>query len=96
MGWCCRRLGIATDDVWQHPLLVARAIKKDFERIARQHNIKRVQTSVRQVFKHGIKFAEWLGLENEGLMKYFGFDGSHQYNMRGYFNELQTVLGAID
>ena len=79
-GWV-----IATDDVWQHPLLVAKAIKKDFARIAKLHNIKRVQTAVRQDFEHGIRFAEWLGLENEGLMKYFGYDGSHQYRYARIF-----------
>jgi hypothetical protein len=30
-------------------------------------------------FKEGIRFAEWLGLEREGLMKNWGFDGSDQY-----------------
>ena len=34
-GWV-----IATQDVWDHPLLVARAIKKDFARVAKQYNIK--------------------------------------------------------
>jgi hypothetical protein len=73
-GWV-----IATQDVWNHPLLVARAIKKDFAKVAKKFNIKRVQTSVRSDFDKGIRFAEWLGLENEGLMKHYGFDGSDQY-----------------
>ena len=79
-GWV-----LATSEVWKHPLLVARAIKKDFARVARQHNIKRVQTAVRQDFDKGIRFAEWLGLKNEGLMKYYGFDGSHQYRYARIF-----------
>ena len=79
-GWV-----LATSEVWKHPLLVARAIKKDFARVARKHNIKRVQTAVRQDFDKGIRFAEWLGLKNEGLMKYYGFDGSHQYRYARIF-----------
>ena len=73
-GWV-----IATHEVWNHPLAVAKAIKKDFARVAKEHNIKRVQSGIRKDFKEGIRFAEWLGLEREGLMKNWGFDGSDQY-----------------
>jgi hypothetical protein len=79
-GWV-----IATQDVWDHPLSVARAIKKDFAKVAKKFNIKRVQTSVRSDFDKGIRFAEWLGLENEGLMKHYGFDGSDQYRYARIF-----------
>jgi hypothetical protein len=79
-GWV-----IATSDMWNHPLSVARAIKKDFSRVARQHNIQRVQTAIRKDFKEGQRFAEWLGLENEGLMKNFGFDGTDQYRYARIF-----------
>ena len=58
---------------------VAKAIKKDFARVAKEHNIERVQSAIRKDFKEGQRFAEWLGLENEGLMKKFGFDGTDQY-----------------
>ena len=73
-GWV-----IASSDMWKHPLGVAKAIKKDFARVAKEHNIKRVQTAIRKDFTKGQRFAEWLGLENEGLMRKFGFDGSDQY-----------------
>jgi len=70
---------IATDEMWEHPIGIAKAIKKDFARNAKEHNIKRVQTAIRKDFKEGIKFAEWLGMEREGLMRNWGFDGSDQY-----------------
>ena len=73
-GWV-----LATKDALDHPLLVAKAIRKDFARIAKENNIKRVQTAVRANYTTGLKFAKWLGLEEEGLMKKFGFDGSDQY-----------------
>jgi len=79
-GWV-----IATQDVWKYPIGVAKAIKKDFANVAKQQNIKRVQTAIRSDFKEGIKFAEWLGLENEGLMKSYGFDGSDQYRYARIF-----------
>ena len=79
-GWV-----IATQDVWQHPIGVAKAIKKDFAQVATKYNIKRVQTAVRSDFDKGIRFAEWLGLKNEGLMKHYGFDGSDQYRYARIF-----------
>jgi hypothetical protein len=79
-GWV-----IATSDVWDHPLSVAKAIKKDFARIAKQNDITRVQTAIRADFIKGKRFAEWLGLENEGLMKKYGYDGSDQYRYARVF-----------
>jgi len=73
-GWV-----LATKDALDHPLLIAKAIRKDFARIAKENNINRVQTAVRADYTTGLKFAKWLGLEEEGLMKKFGFDGSDQY-----------------
>ena len=79
-GWV-----IATNEIWKNPLAVARAIKKDFARVAREHDIERVQTAIRKDFKQGQRFAEWRGLENEGLMKKFGFDGTDQYRYARIF-----------
>ena len=73
-GWV-----IASSEMWKHPIGVAKAIKKDFARVAKQHNIKRVQSAIRKDFKQGLRFAQWLGLKEEGLMKKFGFDGTDQY-----------------
>ena len=73
-GWV-----IATSDMWKYPLGVAKAIKKDFEKVAKENNITRVQSAIRKDFKQGLRFAEWLGLKEEGLMKKFGFDGTDQY-----------------
>ncbi len=73
-GWV-----LATKDVLDHPIAVAKAIKKDFARIAKENNINRVQSAIRANYTTGLKFAKWLGLEEEGLMRKFGFDGSDQY-----------------
>jgi hypothetical protein len=73
-GWV-----IASNEMWKHPIGVAKAIKKDFARVAKENNITRVQSAIRKDFKQGLRFAEWLGLEREGLMKKFGFDGTDQY-----------------
>ena len=68
-GWV-----IASSDMWNYPLSVAK-----------EHNIKRVQTAIRKDFIKGQRFAEWLGLENEGLMKHYGFDGTDQYRYARIF-----------
>ena len=73
-GWV-----IASSEMWKHPIGVAKAIKNDFARVAKENNITRVQSGIRKDFKQGLRFAEWLGLEKEGLMKKWGFDGSDQY-----------------
>jgi len=73
-GWV-----IATSDMWKYPLGVAKAIKKDFAKVAKENNITRVQSAIRKDFTEGQRFAEWLGLEKEGLMRKWGFDGSDQY-----------------
>ena len=79
-GWV-----LATAKVWNHPIVIARAIKKNFARLAKENNINRVQTAVRADFKIGLKFALWLGLEQEGLMKKYGFDGSDHYRYARIF-----------
>ena len=33
----------------------------------------------------GLKFAKWLGLKEEGLMKKYGFDGSDHYRYARLF-----------
>ncbi len=79
-GWV-----IASNDMWKYPLGVAKAIKKDFAKVAKKNNIKRVQTAIRKDFTQGQRFAEWLGLENEGLMKHYGFDGTDHYRYARIF-----------
>ena len=77
------RDAVASQQFWMW--YTAKAIKKDFAKVARKYNIKRVQTAVRSDFDKGIRFAKWLGLENEGLMKHYGFDGSDQYRYARIF-----------
>jgi hypothetical protein len=79
-GWV-----LATYDIWNHPITIARAIKKNFEELAKAHNFKRIQTAVRADFGIGIRFAKWMGLSNEGLMRNYGFDGSDHYRFARIF-----------
>ena len=53
--------------------------------VAKSNNIKRVQTAVRTDYGIGIRFAKWLGLKNEGLMKHYGMDGTDHYRFARIF-----------
>jgi len=79
-GWV-----LATYDIWNHPITIARAIKKNFEDLARDYKFERIQTAVRADFGIGIRFAKWMGLSNEGLMKKNGFDGTDHYRFARIF-----------
>jgi RimJ/RimL family protein N-acetyltransferase len=70
---------IAKNDVWNYPITIAKAVKQNIDYLATSNNIKRLQTAVRADFGIGIRFAKWLGFNNEGLMKSYGFDGSDHY-----------------
>jgi RimJ/RimL family protein N-acetyltransferase len=70
---------IAKNDVWNYPITIAKAVKQNIDYLATSNNIKRLQTAVRADFGIGIRFAKWLGFNNEGLMKCYGFDDTDHY-----------------
>ena len=49
------------------------------------NNIRRLQTAVKEEFLTGVRFAEWLGLQKEGLMKYYGLDQTNYWRMPKYY-----------
>lgn len=70
-GWV-----MATKEVWNHPISMAKHFKKKTDILIETTKIKRLQTTVKADFKLGHRFASWLGFEKEGLMEYYGPDGS--------------------
>jgi len=79
-GWV-----LAKNEIYNYPITIAKAIKQNFDYVATSNNIKRVQTAVRADYGIGIRFAKWLGLVNEGLMKHYGMDGSDHYRFARIF-----------
>tara|TARA_R110002051_G_scaffold319321_1_gene403193 strand:- start:7605 stop:8054 length:450 start_codon:yes stop_codon:yes gene_type:complete len=55
--------------IWQHRLGAAKAIKKGTEILIEEYKITRLQTAVKKDFILGHRFAQWLGMEEEGIMK---------------------------
>ena len=63
------------------PKTVARYADEFFDVIMHEAQVQRVQASVHAEDSQAVKFARWLGFENEGLMKKYGPDGSDYYRM---------------
>ena len=70
-GWV-----LATKDIYKYPVFCAKHIKQRTEIILKANKIKRLQTSVKADCDVALRFAKWLGLKEEGLMKRDGPDGS--------------------
>lgn len=75
-GWV-----ISSRRIFDFSLSAAKAIKKRTDYICTNNNIWRLQTAVRADYDTGLRFASWLGLQKEGLMKKYGPDGSNYYRM---------------
>ena len=75
-GWV-----MANQNIYQVKVLAAKEIKKRTDELCKKNKIKRLQTTVKYDFKMGIRFASWLGLKPEGLMKFYGPDESDYLRM---------------
>jgi len=67
--------------IFQAKIKAARLIKKRTDLLCLNNNVSRLQAAVRAGFKEGYRFAKFLGLQDEGLMKKYGPDGSDYYRM---------------
>jgi len=63
-GWV-----MGSNKIWQNRIASAKLILLGMNKLIRDNNITRLQTAVKKDFLLGQRFAEWLGLKNEGLMK---------------------------
>ena len=52
-----------------------------FDVIETENELDRIQASVSADVPTAIRFAKWLGFENEGLMRQYGVDGGDYYRM---------------
>ena len=75
-GWV-----MANQNIYDVKLLACKEIKNRTDLLCEKNKIKRLQTSVKASFTTGVRFAGWLGLKKEGLMKNYGPDGSDYLRM---------------
>ena len=67
-GWV-----IASHYINNYPIETARTIKKYTDYLIEKNNIHRLQTAVLHSFDDGHRFAKFLGMEPEGLMKKYDY-----------------------
>ncbi len=70
---------ISADDVGRHQVKVARQIRTMFDDVMCQRGIYRAQANIHHKFEKAIRLAEWLGFEQEGLMRRFGIEGDDYF-----------------
>lgn len=75
-GWV-----MASKKIHNYKIKSASAVKGRLDLLCSNNNIWRLQTAVKEEFKTGVRFAEWLGLKNEGLMTMYGPDKTNYYRM---------------
>ena len=61
------------------PTSVARHTAYMFDYLQEEFEYKRIQASIAVTDKKARRFAEWLGFQNEGVMKKYGPDGTDYY-----------------
>jgi len=54
--------------IWQHRVGAAKVIRKVMDVLVKEYKITRLQTAVKKDFLLGHRFAQWLGMKEEGLM----------------------------
>ena len=79
-GWV-----MSSKRVFDHKIKSAASVKRRLDLLCTNNKIWRLQTSVKEDFKTGVRFAEWLGLKKEGLMKYYGLDQTNYWRMAKYY-----------
>jgi len=79
-GWV-----LSSKHIFDYKIKAASSVKKRLDYLCTNNKIIRLQTAVKEKFFIGIRFAEWLGLEKEGLMKYYGLDGTNYWRMAKYY-----------
>jgi len=75
-GWV-----ISSKRIFEVKVKAAKLIKQRTDILCAANKVWRLQTTVKANFKMGLRFAEFLGFKNEGLMRGYGPDKSDYYRM---------------
>ena len=79
-GWV-----LSSKHIFDYKIKAASLIKKRMDYLCVNNKIIRLQTAVKEEFLTGVRFAQWLGLEKEGLMKFYGLDQTNYWRMAKYY-----------
>lgn len=72
---------LVSPECLRKPASFARYAKKLFDSILQDTELRRVQASIHVDDDRAYRFAEWLGFENEGVMRKYGVEGDDYYRM---------------
>ena len=75
-GWV-----ISSKRIYKERIKASRLIRKRTDILCAANKIWRLQTAVKSNFKTGLRFAEFLGFKNEGVMRAYGPDKSDYLRM---------------
>jgi len=75
-GWV-----ISSKRIFTKRIKASRLIRKRTDLLCANNKVWRLQTAVKANFKTGLRFAEFLGFNNEGLMRAYGPDKTNYYRM---------------
>ena len=83
-GWV-----LSSKHIIDYKIKAASIIKKRLDYLCINNKIIRLQTAVKEEFLTGVRFAQWLGLEKEGLMKFYGLDQTNYWRMAKYYERIR-------
>jgi len=83
-GWV-----LSSKHIFDYKIKAASIIKKRLDYLCMNNKIIRLQTAVKEEFLTGVRFAQWLGLEKEGLMKFYGLDQTNYWRMAKYYERIR-------
>lgn len=77
----CEGWVISSKRIFGVKIKAAKLIRHRTDILCAANKVWRLQTTVKANFKMGLRFAEFLGFKNEGLMRGYGPDKSDYYRM---------------
>ena len=70
---------IMSSHAYKMPFAAAKYSSLLLDHVQEDNKLQRIQASVHADDSQAVRYVEWLGFENEGLMKRYGPDGSDYY-----------------
>ena len=83
-GWV-----LSSKHIYDYKIKAASLIRKRLDYLCTNNKIIRLQTAVKEEFLTGVRFAQWLGLQKECLMKFYGLDQTNYWRMAKYYERIR-------
>ena len=67
---------VVSEEGFLRPMTIAKYVAGMFEVLESENDFKRIQASVSMQDDVALRFVQWLGFDEEGVMRKYGLDGS--------------------